>query len=86
MENRVKLFKALGNPTRLRMVQFLANCPSKGCGELSDKFRLSQPTMSHHFQRLIEANVISESKVHTKKIYSLNRAALKKHGLDPAKL
>lgn len=86
MNDQVKVFKALGNPTRLKMVRDLAACPSKSCADISEKLSYAQPTISHHFQRLVEAGIIAETKVKTQKIYSLNQKLLQKSGVDLSKL
>ena len=83
----VKILKALANPTRLGLVRQLAACPEgKSCDDLSAKFYLSQPTMSHHFIKLVEAEVVVEGKAGTQKSYVLNRQLLKKHGISVNKL
>lgn len=87
-EKAVKIFKALASPIRLSMVRRLAACKdSRGaCSELSSRIDLSQPTLSHHFNRLIESGIIIESKQRTSKFYSLNRKLLATHGIDINKL
>lgn len=83
----VKVLKSLANPTRLDIVKELARCPSgETCGKLSEKNYLSQPTMSHHFLKLIEAGVISERKFGTQKNYMLNKPLLESSGIDINKL
>lgn len=87
-EKVVKVFKALANPTRLKMVRDLQHCPNseERCSELSAKSMLSQPTLSHHFRRLIEADIIHEAKFGTKKSYRLNHKLLENIGIDHNKL
>lgn len=83
----IKVFKALANPTRLSLIKDLASCPKgETCGKLSEKKLLSQPTMSHHFLKLIEAKVITERKFGTQKEYILNRPLLESIGIDIKKL
>ncbi|PAZ13983.1 transcriptional regulator [Streptomyces sp. SA15] len=56
-----KVFKALGDPVRLRLLSMIA---SRGEGgevcvcELSPAFDLSQPTISHHLKLLRQAGLI----------------------------
>lgn len=87
-ENKVKVLKALANTTRLALVRQLNGCDSrqKSCGELSERSMLSQPTLSHHFARLIEAGIITEKKIHTRKIYQLDERLLAGCGIDITKL
>lgn len=79
----VKILKALANPTRLSLVRKLANKPSgEDGGELCANSLLSQPTMSHHLIKLVEAGIVSESKHITRKNYVLNRKLLAINGID----
>lgn len=86
-QKTIKVLKSLANPTRLEIVKDLARCPSgETCGKLSEKKYLSQPTMSHHFLKLIEAGVITERKFGTQKQYILNKPLLDSMGIDISKL
>lgn len=84
----IQVFKALADPTRLKMIRSLASCPTgqKTCGELSTRASLSQPAMSHHFAKLTSAGIVSEAKVGTGKIYTLNLKLLAELGIDAKKL
>ena len=87
MDN-VIVFKALADKTRLDIVRKLATCdgPISGCDIVSDCSALSQPAMSHHFNKLVDAGVLLEQKKGTEKSYELNREALAGIGIDPNKL
>lgn len=80
-KNKVKVLKALADETRLSIVEKLSEHPTVSCAELSEFFDLSQPTLSHHFKKLCDANVIAAEKdgVHMK--YSLNKSYLKDLGI-----
>lgn len=82
-DQTITLLKALADPTRLTLVQQLAACPSsaKSCGDLSAKSPLSQPAMSHHFAKLVNAGVVLETKDGVHKTYALNRELLLAHGI-----
>ena len=58
------LFKALGDPARLRLLSLIA-CHEGGeacvC-ELTDAFDLSAPTISHHLKVLREAGLITSER------------------------
>jgi DNA-binding transcriptional ArsR family regulator len=56
-----KVFKALSDPTRRRVLQLLRERPMSA-GELSDQFAVSKPTMSAHFAVLQEAGLIDAEK------------------------
>ncbi len=51
--------KALGDPTRLRMLDLLAQQPEPLCVcDLTPQFSQNQPTISHHLRLLREAGLI----------------------------
>ena len=54
-------FKALGDPTRLRLISLVAaHEDAEACVcELTEPVGLSQPTVSHHLRILVEAGVLS---------------------------
>ena len=85
----VDIFKALADETRLAIVRKVAasNEPTPGC-ELPGAClqQLSQPAMSHHITRLVEAGILSEEKSGTKKAYTLRRDILAEAGIDVTKL
>ena len=54
----VKIFKALGDPTRFKVVQMLMHRDELGCGELQSIFGLSAPAMSHHTRVLQECGLL----------------------------
>jgi DNA-binding transcriptional ArsR family regulator len=56
-----KVFKALSDPTRRRVLQLLGERPMSA-GELSNHFVVSKPTMSAHFAVLQEAGLIAAEK------------------------
>ncbi len=74
------MFKALGNNTRLKIVGLLKD-QELSCGQLQKYFELSQPTMSHHFSKLITSGVIKVRKDGASLYYSLNRKQLKNNGI-----
>src|SRR5207342_2131705 len=56
-----KVFRALSDPTRRRVLQLLREGPLSA-GELSDRFDVSKPTMSAHFNVLRDADLIEAEK------------------------
>jgi DNA-binding transcriptional ArsR family regulator len=56
-ESRARLLKALGNPTRLRMIRLLAEREMCVC-EVMVALELTQPTASHHLTILERHGVI----------------------------
>ncbi|MBI2940471.1 MAG: helix-turn-helix transcriptional regulator [Chloroflexi bacterium] len=55
----VKVFRALGDPTRYRIVQLLTEREELGCGDLPGIFDLSAPALSHHTRTLLECGLLS---------------------------
>lgn len=76
------IFKALSDETRLKIAIHLAKRRELSCQELSRNFKLSQPTLSHHFSKLLAAGVILERKQGQKHYYRINHRLLKSHGVD----
>ena len=70
-----KVFKALSDPTRRRVLQLLRERPMSA-GELSDQFAVSKPTMSAHFSVLQEAGLIKSEKSGRTIIYGLVMSVL----------
>lgn len=82
MEETYKIFKALSDKTRLKIAMFLARHKELSCKRLSKNFSLSQPTLSHHFSKLMAAGVILERKQGVNHYYRINHALLKQSGVD----
>lgn len=78
----VKIFKALSDETRLDIVRDLLSKGEFPCSELSKKFPKSQPTLSHHFNKLIDAQVITSRKEGVNNYYSINDKFLRNIGID----
>tara|TARA_R110002073_G_scaffold118918_1_gene258800 strand:- start:732831 stop:733172 length:342 start_codon:yes stop_codon:yes gene_type:complete len=56
-----KVFKALSDPTRRKVLGLLRERPMTA-GELADHFEVSKPTMSAHFAVLREAGLVEPVK------------------------
>jgi ArsR family transcriptional regulator len=54
-----RALKALGDTKRLRMAQEIAAAGQLSCGQVAERFNLSQPTISHHLRLLAEAGVLT---------------------------
>jgi DNA-binding transcriptional ArsR family regulator len=70
-----RVFKALSDPTRRRVLQLLRERPMSA-GELSDHFPVSKPTMSAHFAVLHEAALVEADKVGRTIVYRLRMSVL----------
>jgi DNA-binding transcriptional ArsR family regulator len=70
------VFKALGDPTRRRILQLLRE-REMTAGEIAAYFNLAKPTLSGHFAILREADLIDAEKSGTTITYRLNLSVLK---------
>ena len=69
------LFKALGDPTRLKIVDMIS------CGELCacvilEAFEITQPSLSHHMKILCDCGLVNGRKEGKWTYYSLNEKAV----------
>lgn len=60
-ERLARMFKALGDPTRVRLLSLIAANPeAEACiCDLTDPVGLSQPTVSHHMKQLTDAGLVT---------------------------
>lgn len=70
-----KVFEALAHPTRRAILELLKS-GSRSAGEIADTFGISRPTMSGHFAKLKEADLIQADQKGTTIIYSINLSVL----------
>lgn len=71
-----RLFKALAEPARVRIVNLLATHGDPVCVcELTAPLGLSQPTVSHHLKKLVQAGLLAREQRGTWAYYSLDRDA-----------
>ncbi len=75
VERLVQLFKALADPTRLRMLGLMLD--RERCGrELAGELGVSAPTVSHHLRVLRRAGLLHESRQSPYTFYRLDLEAL----------
>jgi ArsR family transcriptional regulator len=71
------LFKALGDPARVRIVNTLATASEPVCVcNLINPLGLSQPTVSHHMKKLLDAGLVDREQRGKWAYYSLKRDAV----------
>ena len=58
-ERIAPIFKALGDPVRLRMASMIAAVPELCVCEITPAFDLSSGTISHHLKTLREAGIVA---------------------------
>ena len=76
-EATASVFKALGDPARVTIVNLLARSPEPVCVcELTPALGLAQPTVSHHLKKLVEAGLLQREQRGVWAYYALDREAL----------
>ena len=72
------LFKALGDPHRVRIVNLLANNPEPVCVcDITVHLGLSQSTVSFHLKKLVNAGLLDREQRGTWAYYSVDPEAMK---------
>jgi ArsR family transcriptional regulator, arsenate/arsenite/antimonite-responsive transcriptional repressor len=75
------VFKALADPSRVLIVNLLANAADPVCVcDFVPQLGLSQGTVSFHLKKLLDVGIIEREQRGTWAYYSLNRAALDRLG------
>ena len=78
-EATAELFKALGDPARVRLVNLLATASEPVCMcELIEPLGLAQPTVSHHAKKLVEAGLVEREQRGKWAYFSLRPDAVEK--------
>lgn len=72
-----RLFKAIGDVTRLKIVDMLS-CGEKCACELLSGLNITQPTLSYHMKNLTEAGLVSVRKDGSWMRYSINEDKAKR--------
>ena len=74
-----ELFKALGDPARVRIVNLLATSAEPVCAcDLYEPLGLTQPTVSHHLKKLTDAGLLAREQRGKWAYFSLERDAVEK--------
>ena len=60
-ETLARMFKALGDPTRVKLLSMIAAASDNGaCAcDMTEPVGLSQPTVSHHLRLLVDAGLVT---------------------------
>src|SRR5919201_930418 len=78
-EATAELFKALGDPARVRIVNLLATAGEPVCAcNLNEPVGLSQPTVSHHLKKLVDVGLLEREQRGKWAYFSLKRDAVDK--------
>lgn len=80
-EATASLFKALGDAHRVRIVNRLATAEEAVCVcDLTEFLGLSQPTVSHHMRKLVDAGLLAREQRGVWAYYSLREDAIRRLG------
>lgn len=74
------MFKALGDPTRLRLMSMITSRPEICVCELTGAFEVSGPTISHHLRVLREAGLVDSRRRGTWVYYRVRPDAVRQLG------
>lgn len=66
------VFRALADPTRREILRRLRGGPPMSAGEIADHFEISKASLSHHFNVLKAADLVTAERQGQQIIYSLN--------------
>lgn len=69
------LFKALNDPTRRRILELLRREPLTA-GELADRCSVAKPTLSHHLDLLLRAELVEQERIGSFRRYHLNTSVV----------
>ncbi len=75
-EQLSKIFKALGHPTRIKIVEHLMEMDTCVCGQIVNIFPYSQSTISQHLKLLKEAGIVCGEVEGPKTIFCVDKQAL----------
>jgi len=75
LDRLVSVFRALGDPVRLRLIGLIAERPRTG-KELADATGSNPPAISHHVDRLLRSGLVSVRREGQSRIYSLDLGTL----------
>lgn len=70
-----KTFKALSDPTRRKILELLKK-QDMSAGAIAEHFNITLPSLTHHFNILKNADLISQQRQGQQIIYSLNLSVM----------
>lgn len=70
-EVNAKIFKALSDPNRLKIIDILS-CGEKCACDILESFEFTQPTLSHHMKVLIDCKLVKSRKEGLWNYYTLD--------------
>ncbi|MEK3723417.1 ArsR/SmtB family transcription factor [Paenibacillus sp. FSL H8-0034] len=80
LRQAVKVYKALGEPTRLKIAMMLTDEKNLCCSDIGSKLEsVAGSTLSHHLKQLTECGLLDLRKDGTYIFYSVNREMAHKY-------
>ena len=76
LQRRAKVFKALCDPTRLQIVEFLADSQEKTGKDIADALGITLALLCHHTSTLEDAGILIKRKQGQSCYHRLQREAL----------
>ncbi|WP_286907168.1 MULTISPECIES: ArsR/SmtB family transcription factor [Clostridium] len=76
-EVNAKIFKALSDPNRLKIIDILS-CGEKCACDILESFEFTQPTLSHHMKVLIDCKLVKSRKEGLWNYYTLDNTSANK--------
>ncbi|MDG0791425.1 metalloregulator ArsR/SmtB family transcription factor [Cohnella ginsengisoli] len=80
VKQAVKVYKALGEPTRIKIAMLLTEEKTLCCSDISSKLEsVAGSTLSHHLKQLTESGLLQLRKDGTYIYYSVNKDIARKY-------
>lgn len=80
LQQAVKIYKALGEPTRLKIALLLTEERNLCCSDIGAKLEcVAGSTLSHHLKQLTDCGLLNLRKDGTYIFYSVNREIARKY-------
>ncbi len=78
MSDFVRLFRALGDPARQRVLALLEQRGELCVSDVARHFRMAQPSVSHHLRVLRDTGLVRTDKRGKEVYYTINPSALQR--------
>ncbi len=83
VNNTAEVFKALGDPSRLKILRLISKSGNNLCvGMIAAKLDISQPAVSQHLKVLKNSGLVVADRRGYHIHYSVNTKSLEKYGMD----
>lgn len=78
MDEAVRVFRALGDPARQKILGLLEGAGELCVSDVVREFDMAQPSVSHHLRILRDAGLVASEKRGKEVFYRIDAAALRK--------